>query len=99
MMLWLRKGIRVFLLAIAALLAPLVLTAIYVLVMRGRAASPHFLHVALLALIVLSCVPFVVAMPLGRTTRGLVVAVFVIAWSFLARDVGFGLCIQFGYFP
>ena len=95
----LSKPARISLLLAAAVLAPLLLTAIDVLIMRGRAHSPHLLHQASLVVIVASCIPFIALMPIGRVTRVVAAAICIVAWSFLVSDGGFWLCVQFGWPP
>jgi hypothetical protein len=93
------KPLRLSLLLASAALAPFVLTAIYVIAMHGRALSPNALHQAVLGIIILSPIPFIAALPLGRSARGVLGIVLVIALFFTAGDIGFWFCVQFGWPP
>ena len=99
MLFTLSKAARVSLLLGCAVLAPLVLNAVYVLALRGQAASPFPLHEVCKAVIVFSCVPVVIAMPMGRVSRFAVAAVLLVGGFFTVSGIGFWMCVQFGYPP
>ena len=93
------KSARISLLLAAAIFIPLLLNGIYVLALRGRAASPNALHIGCLAVIVLSCVPFIAVMPTGQPLRIAVATVFVAVHFFMVGELGFAMCVWFGYPP